>query len=270
MSRASTRDRAAAPAVPILMYHEVAPVARADFARFTVAPADFAWQMAWLARGGFTAVGLDELLAARAGRAALPRRPVVLTFDDGFADSGRHAPPILERHGFTATFYLVAGLVGQGSRWLRQEVGFELPLMDWDTVHRLRARGHRFGSHTVSHPRLARTEPTACREELARSRALLEAGLGEPVVHLAYPFGSHDETVVRLAGEVGYVTACTTLEGRSRDEGALELRRIPVYGTESRLDFVARLHTARSAGELAGRALGPLRRLRRAALGRRA
>ena len=269
MNRAPTRDRGAAPAVPILMYHEVAPAARAEFARFTVTPADFAWQMAWLARAGFATIGLDELLAGRTGRAALPRRPVVVTFDDGFADSGRHAPPILERHGFTATFYVVAGLVGQGGRWLRQEVGFELPLMGWDAIHRLRARGHRFGSHTVSHPRLARTEPAACREELEGSRALLEAELGEPVVHLAYPFGSHDAGVVRLAGEAGYVTACTTLEGRSRDEGPLELRRIPVYGTESRLDFVARLHTARSAGELARGTLGRLRRLPRSVLGGR-
>lgn len=253
--RATPSEPAAAPPVPILMYHEVAPTARADFARFTVTTREFAWQMAWLARRGFTTIGLDELVAARRGQRALPRRPVVITFDDGFVDSGRYAPPILEGHAFTATFYVVAGLTGQSSRWLRRELGFELPLMGWDALHRLRAAGHHVGSHTVSHPRLARVGEEEIREELARARALLEQGLGEPVVHLAYPFGSHDERVVRIAGEAGYVTACTTLEALSHDEPALALHRVPVYGTESRLDFVARLRTARSAGELARRTL---------------
>ena len=250
-------------AVPILMYHEISPEARQPFARFTVHPDAFAWQMAWLARRGFTTLDLDSLLDARAGRAPLPRRPVVVTFDDGFADSGRYAPPILERHGFTATFYLVAGSMGQTSEWLEREVGFRLPLMSWDDVLRLRERGHRFGSHTVTHPRLARVASEACREELVTSREVLERGLGEPVRHLAYPFGSHDDGVVAMAREAGYRSACTTLEALSAGEGPLELRRVPVYGTEARLDFVTRLRTARPAGELARIPLRAIRRWRR-------
>jgi peptidoglycan/xylan/chitin deacetylase (PgdA/CDA1 family) len=252
------------------MYHEVAPAARANFVRFTVTPQALDWQMRWLARAGFTAIGLDQLADAREQGAPLPRRPVVLTFDDGFADSARYAPPVLQRHGFTATFYLVAGLVGRPGEWLQPEVGFRLPLMGWATARALQADGFHFGSHTVTHRRLARLAAGEARAELVRSRELLEDGLARRVEHLAYPFGSHDERVLGLAAGAGYRTACTTLEAHSRGEALLALPRIPVYGTDSRLDFVLRLLTARPAAALAPRALGRealgagRRRLRRA------
>ncbi len=237
---------AATPRVPILMYHEVAPRAHPGFERFTVTPAELERQVAWLARAGFTAVGPDDLLAAREGRRALPRRPVAITFDDGFADSVRHAPPILSRHGFTAVFYVVAGLVGGTSRWLERELGFELPMAGWDSLRELEAAGFHLGSHTVTHPRLARVSREECRTELAESRRILEEGLGHPVRHLAYPFGSHDAEVQRIAAEAGYLTACTTLEGLSGGEDTpLGLLRVPVYGGESRLDFASRVLTAR-------------------------
>src|SRR5688572_25859544 len=110
---ATSMPRPAAPSVPILMYHDVAPELHAGFERFTVRARDFAWQMRWLALTGHESITLDRLLAARRGEATLPRRPVVLTFDDAFVASGEHAPPVLRRHGFTATFFVVAGLVGR-------------------------------------------------------------------------------------------------------------------------------------------------------------
>lgn len=237
-------------AVPILMYHEVARLPRRDFIRFTVAEREFAWQVRWLARLGFTAISMDQLVAARDGSGKLPRRPVVITFDDGFADSARFAPPILRRFGFTATFYLVAGLVGRPSEWLQREVGFTLPLMNWEAVHALQNDGFHFGSHTLTHPRLARIPAENGLDELARSRAILEQALGRRVEHLAYPFGSHDERVIGIAKEAGYRTACTTIEARSQHEDLLALRRIPVYGTDSKLDFVARVLTAKPAASL--------------------
>ena len=71
----------------------------------------------------------------------MPRRPVVITFDDGFQGCADYAVPVLRTHGFTAMFYLVAGLMGATSRWLRPELGMELALMSWDTARSLAAEG---------------------------------------------------------------------------------------------------------------------------------
>ena len=72
---------------------------------------------------------MDTLVRARAGVGALARRPVVITFDDGFQGAVDHAVPALRAHGFTAVFYLVAGLMGETSRWLRPELDMEPPII---------------------------------------------------------------------------------------------------------------------------------------------
>jgi peptidoglycan/xylan/chitin deacetylase (PgdA/CDA1 family) len=111
------------------MYHEVTETPHPRFAKYSVTRKAFAAQMRWLALAGYTTIDLATLLAHRRNGAALPRRPIVITFDDGFRDCAAHAAPALADHGFSATFFLVAGLMGSSSRWLRAERELELPHM---------------------------------------------------------------------------------------------------------------------------------------------
>ncbi len=230
--------------VPILMYHEVSPDPHPSFRRYTVTVREFARQMRWLAALGYQAIDMDALARARLGEGALPKRPVLITFDDGFQGCVDHAAPVLRAHKFTAVFYLVAGMMGQTSRWMLPEVGLELPLMSWDTVRTLAAEGFQCGAHSITHPRLAGLPPERCRAELADGRRRLEDELGRPVLHLAYPFGSYDHAVQAMAAEAGYVTACSTRAGLSGpDDELLALRRVTVYGHDSLFDFIFRLRT---------------------------
>src|SRR5690349_11914967 len=103
--------------VPILMYHQVAPDRHPAFGKYTVQPEAFAAQMKWLSLAGYKAVTLDELLANRQEGRPLPGRPVVITFDDGYQGCADYAVPALEKYGFTAIFYLVAGLAGRNTAW---------------------------------------------------------------------------------------------------------------------------------------------------------
>jgi peptidoglycan/xylan/chitin deacetylase (PgdA/CDA1 family) len=238
--------------IPILTYHHVTPEDLPSLRKYVVTPSLFAAQMRWLARHGYTSVGLDAVIGPRTN---LPRRPVVITFDDGYRTCVKHAVPILERFGFQAVFFLVAGLMGASSRWLRNEVGLDLPLIDWPTARRLEADGFACGSHTVSHPRLADLAADACRQELTESRARLEDELGHPVRDLAYPFGSFDARVRAIVQEVGYRSACAETPGRSQPgDDHLALRRIRVRGEDSLFDFMLRVVTGFSAREWLRRA----------------
>jgi peptidoglycan/xylan/chitin deacetylase (PgdA/CDA1 family) len=246
------------------MYHQVTPQPNAAFQKYTLTPRMFAAQMRWLKLARYVPVSFARLLDARAGRAQLPARSVIITFDDGFQDCVDYAVPILQEHHFTATFYLVAGLAGARSEWLAAR-GLAFKLLDWPTARRIEAAGFTCASHTMTHPHLAAINPAERSIELRESRALLEQQLGRPVYDLAYPFGSFDADVRALAAEAGYRTACTTKIGRSRIDGdPLALDRIPVSGTESLIDFISRLYTTRTSGELRGDLAGGLkRRLRR-------
>ncbi|HEU4648135.1 MAG TPA: polysaccharide deacetylase family protein [Gemmatimonadales bacterium] len=234
------------------------------FEKYTVTPRAFALQMRWLARAGYSAIGLDAVLTHRAHATELPRRPVVLTFDDGFRSCVERVVPVLQTYGFTAMFYLVAGLMGQTSRWLQATHGFELPLIDWPTARRLTDAGFHCGAHSMTHPHLPKLAPASCRYELAESRRLAEQEVGQEVVHLAYPFGSYDAAVRQMAAEAGFRSACSVKLGRSPpDDDPLALRRIPVTGTDTLLDFVCRLRTAQSLRGLVYRkARGAWRRIR--------
>jgi peptidoglycan/xylan/chitin deacetylase (PgdA/CDA1 family) len=243
------------PGVPILMYHEVSPRPSGNFRKYTVSPQTFAAQMRYLAAAGYVPVGLDAVLASRSG-APLRGRAVVLTFDDGFRDCLTYVVPTLVRLGFTSTFYLVAGLIGRTSRWTQRTRGMELPLADWPAVRDMQAAGMTCGAHTMTHPRLAELPAADCREELRRSRELLEDQLGCAVEHLAYPFGSYSDSTRAIAAETGYRSACSVREGLSgSDDDPLALHRVPVTGFDTLLDFATRLRTARTPRELVGRAV---------------
>ena len=252
---------ASAVSVPILMYHQVSPAPSASFSRYTVTPKRFAAQMRWLALARYTPITIAELMDCWRERKTPARGAVVITFDDGFRDCVEFAVPILERYRFRAVFYLVAGLMGQTSRWMRAAGGADLPLIDWTAARRLQDAGMQCGAHSFSHPALAECSPADARRELVESRQRLEDGLGVEVVHFAYPFGSVSPQVRALAAEAGYQSACATERrlATSRDD-PLRLPRVSVYGGESLLDFVCRLRTSESPGQLVRARLRKARR----------
>jgi peptidoglycan/xylan/chitin deacetylase (PgdA/CDA1 family) len=224
------------------MYHLVTPRPPANFEKYAVRPSEFARQVRWLRLAGYRPVGIEELLAHRAAAAPLPKRAVVITFDDGYLDCLRYAVPILSAYRFVAVFYLVSGLLGKTSRWLLEERGINLPLLDLPAARELAATGFQIGSHSVSHPHLTTLPADGCREELCASREALEDGLGLAVEHLAYPYGDFDARVRTMAAEAGYRTACGVRAGLARPgDDLLSLPRVPVSGGDRLFDFACRL-----------------------------
>ena len=238
--------------VPILMYHEVSARLDHRYRKYTLTPQELERQLDWLRAHEYRTVTMDDVFAAWRGERALPANPVAITFDDGGRDCIEHAVPALAKRGFTATFYIVAGVVGAPMRWLRQEVGFELQAADWPALWAAEKAGMHCEAHSITHPRLGSVDAATCRDELARGRAMLEDGLGHAVTHLAYPFGSFSDETRSIARETGYATACTTEEAIASTPGdeLLALPRVPILGTESFGEFTHRVRTAQRASAL--------------------
>jgi peptidoglycan/xylan/chitin deacetylase (PgdA/CDA1 family) len=257
--------------VPILMYHHVSATVPGAFRKYTVAPDALDRQLRWLRARGMAVVDMDVIEAALAGGPPLAPRPVVVTFDDGFAEAVATALPILERHRVRATFYVVSDGIGGRSDWLRRERGIDLPLVDAAGIRRLVDAGMAVESHTRTHPHLPTLEAEALADELAGSREAIERVTGRPVRHLAYPHGEATERVRRAAGAAGYRTATTT-EQRLASIGAsdaaedrLALPRVIVDGRDRVLDFALRLRVAEDGRSLLRR--GPIEAGRRLVLG---
>src|SRR2546426_4138670 len=99
--------------LPILLYHKIDRIpAGARYPRSYVTPERFDAQLAFLRRRGYESVSFVDYLGYRRGAARLPRRPVIITFDDGYRSNRDVALPLLQQHGFRATIFLVAGRGG--------------------------------------------------------------------------------------------------------------------------------------------------------------
>lgn len=187
--------------LPILEYHRVG--VPAGLAGLTVSPAQFAAEMAWLHGAGYHAISLGRLLAALELGAALPSRPLVITFDDGYRDVLWNAAPLLHRLHMPAADFVITDRVG----------GPDPSFLDWRELARLEALGFTIGSHTVHHLPLTALPSEQAYRELRESRFDLARHLRVPVWSISYPLGRVDGRVAALAGRAGYLLGVTEQPG---------------------------------------------------------
>ncbi len=183
----------------------MAPEGSPETARYRVTPEAFEDQLRHLREAGYRSVRLSEWAGAMARREPLPGRAVAITFDDGYEDFLTHAWPALQRHGFSATLFLVTSEIGGTNRWDEAAFGERLPMLGWDEARRLLAEGVEIGSHSHRHPNLTELPNEEIAREAARSRADLERNLGTGVTAFAYPWGMNDAAVRHLVGACGYL-----------------------------------------------------------------
>jgi peptidoglycan/xylan/chitin deacetylase (PgdA/CDA1 family) len=223
-------NTASAPGMPmVLMYHSVEPY-QADPYLVTVSPPRFEQQMRWLARRGLRGTSVRDLLAARAAGAG--KGLVGLTFDDGYADFARHALPVLQRFGFGATVFVIAGRLGGDNTW--DPEGPRKPLMGARQVRDLAQAGIEIGSHGLHHIRLPAARD-ALAEEVGGSRRILQEITGEPASGFCYPYGDLDADAVARVRDTGYDYGCAIWPSAYTSRHALPRTYIGEADTAPRL-----------------------------------
>jgi peptidoglycan/xylan/chitin deacetylase (PgdA/CDA1 family) len=215
--------------VPVLMYHYIRinpdPRDRVGFA-LSVTPSAFHAQMDYLARNHFNVIPLSQAVAAIRGHGALPSRPVVLTFDDGYADFYTTAVPEMRRYGFTATDYVVPNKVGLGS------------FMTWSQVVAADRLGFTIGAHTMNHVALTSRSASSALWEMSESKRVLQVVLGHPVNEFAYPYGSFNWYLAGRSRAMGFESATSTIAGAWHQPSDLwSLHRQRVSGWTSSVGF---------------------------------
>lgn len=176
--------------VPILLYHSVSDENPEDN-RYAVSMADFKDQMERLRYWGYSTVTIKQLVDHINKGSDLPRRPVVISFDDGYLDVYENAFPIMERYGFTGTVYIVANRL--------ESVGF----LQVEQLKELIDNGWDVGSHSMTHTELTQNHALV-RQEILQSRLDLENALGIKIFSFAYPFGSLDWYISYKVYDYGY------------------------------------------------------------------
>lgn len=212
----------------ILMYHYLGdvPASSAGHESLFVPPREFRSQLRFLASHRYRTVSPEEYSAGLAVGAL--HHIAWLTFDDGRVDNHSEALPALVAARLRATFFIIA------NRSLSGEKGF----MDRAMLRELIAAKMSIGSHSLTHPHLARIPPAKMRAEVADSKKKLEDALGVEIASFCYPYGNFNAAVVDAVREAGYQLAVSTIrDNRNTEADRWRLRRVMVQPGRTGLRF---------------------------------
>ncbi|MBI2020632.1 polysaccharide deacetylase family protein [Candidatus Daviesbacteria bacterium] len=220
--------------VPILLYHYIGNNPNPeDQARdnLSVTPDKFDEQMGYLQTSGFTPITLDTLAAGLFGKAELPTKPIVITFDDGYIDLYYNAFPILKKYQFRAVAFVPTGLVGTTY------------YASWEQLDEMQRSGLlAIESHSITHQDLTALSKDQRIKELSESKKILETRYGGPVNFIAYPYGFSNQQVWQDARSLGYVGGLGTWYSNIVSEGVIyNMPRIKIPGSDDINTFASRL-----------------------------
>lgn len=231
------------PPITILMYHQVGHFKNPKLHRPVYCDVGrFRRQMAWLYWSGYNVISLDDAYACLFQGKSIPKKAIVLTFDDGCENFREYAWPILKKYQFPVTVFLVAGLLGKTTEWMN-DVSEKASLMNEDVIRELQKEGVHFGSHTMNHARLASCELDVARNEIISSKAKLEDLLGKPVTDFCYPYGSYNESVAEIVAKAGYRLGLTCIRGAANyAKNPFEIPRKAISYGDNFLGYLWKIH----------------------------
>jgi GT2 family glycosyltransferase/peptidoglycan/xylan/chitin deacetylase (PgdA/CDA1 family) len=201
--------------VPALLYHRVGPPVSNSYPGLSISVRRFERQMRWLIDRGYAAIAPSDWLAWRIEGKSLPPKPILITFDDAYADTAEYAFPILKRYGLRAATYVVTGYIGATNVWDQARGYAPLKLMSAEEIKRWCNEGIEFGSHSRSHPDLTAIGAEKFQEEIAGSVEDLQRIIGVRPASFAYPHGRCNPAVRDFAQTV--YAAAFTAEGGMND-----------------------------------------------------
>lgn len=230
--------------MPALMYHKIGwPPPGSRLKKLWVTPEDFRRQLRYLKEHNCRPITFSEWRSAEEDGSPLPPRPVLITFDDGYANNYELAFPLLREFGMKGNIFLVYETVGRHNAWHDPATEPWLRMLTWAQISEMQESGLvEFGSHTMRHRNLATLSLEEARWELEESKKRLEDKLGREMLGFAYPYGSgaYLPEVRQAARQAGYRYDFGIRQGISAlpwspEQGPLE--RLLVRGDDTLFDF---------------------------------
>ncbi len=212
-----TAARLARATVPVLCYHQIREPTGNDSAAYVTSPEQLDAHLTAIADAGYTTVTAGQYADHVLRGTVLPPKPIVLTFDDASEGHYSEALPILQRHGMTATFFVMTVVLGNEG-WMTR-----------DQVAETSAAGIEIGSHSWDHQAVTKLTTAAdFRTQFRQPRTTLEEITGKPVTTFAYPFGITTPRVIGPLQKAGYTSAFQLAEPANARAPMFSIRRVAV------------------------------------------
>lgn len=212
---------------PILMYHSLDAERVNNYA--AVAPENFLKQMKYISNHNHQVISLQRYCQLRSQGEPIPKKSVVLTFDDGHKDN-LVAFKILEQLGYPATFFIIPSKLNKSGYLSRADI-----------TRALKNPKIKIGSHTLNEAYLPSLEGPELKKEIFGSKQRLKELFNQEIRTISYTIGGFNQEILKEVEAAGYLCACTTNRGFSKELSAFTLRRIKVTNRDSGIRLWAKL-----------------------------
>ena len=227
----------------VLMYHSISEhVGNEKHNKWRVKPQDFEKQMNWFYKNNWKSFTISELVKLD----KIPEKSFVITFDDGYEDNYLNAFPILKKYNLKATIYLVPNQ--KTNHWEEKNTSVLSNLLNEKQILEMQNSGLiEFGSHTLSHVNLSKTDEFQLEKELIESKKEIEKITNKECEAFAYPYGKFDDKIVQAVKNAGYKNATVVKRGLfEQNDDIFTIKRVGILGTESFLDFLLKISRVRN------------------------
>lgn len=239
--------------LPVLTYHKIGAAPKGSRLKpLWVTAARFREQMLTLKRWGYTTLTFAQLRDIDLGKQPMPKKPALVTFDDGYANNYELAYPILGELGLKGNIFLVCDTLDGHNAWHNPASEPWLPMLTWAQVKEMQDSGViEMGSHTMSHKNLATLPIDEARWQMVESKKRLEEKLGREMLGFAYPYGAgaYAPQVRKAAREAGYRYDFAFKSGITHwpwNPESGPIKRLYIRGDDNRLDFYLNMTRGRA------------------------
>ena len=231
--------------IKILMYHRISEDENLCKSHWTyVSSAQLRKQLLLLDRLGFTPITFNDYLLYINGELSLPRKPIILSFDDGYEDVYRIAFPMLKEFGMKAIFFVLGDSSIKTDVWNNGDGTAPSRLINDEQITDMHESGFEIGSHTMTHPKLTLMPINIAWEEISVSKQQLEFIIKSTVKSFSYPYGAVNSSIKRLVIRAGYLIACGVFTGPPRfGTDRFDFRRIAISNSTNSINFAAKILT---------------------------
>ena len=211
--------------VPILCYHQVRnwkPTDGKVGKDYIVEIQNFKDQMKMLSDSGYHTILPDQLYAYLNTGAALPSKPIMLTFDDTDMDQFTVVRPTLEKLGYKAVYFIMTVSIGRKGKFV--------DYMTKEQIKQLSDEGNVIGSHTYDHKNFKKYAGKDWEEQLDKPTKKLEEITGKKMTEFAYPFGLWNAEGIPELKKRGFRMAYQLSTKRDEKDPLFTIRRIIASG----------------------------------------
>ncbi len=202
--------------LPILMYHQISEKP-SRLGKYVISPDEFERDCKLISEMGFETITVNDLIAYTRGESTLPRKPIMLTFDDGYESDYVYAFPILKRYKMCAVSSIVGSYTELYSGDVQKHIDYSH--LNWEQVLEMQNSGvfefqnHSYDLHSYSEKRKGCRKSAnetvwqydkLIREDIRHSQELLLKNLGHEASCFTYPFGSVDDRLRTYIRESGF------------------------------------------------------------------